>query len=61
MAVRRINRNVFFFVYKKAGKIVSAQVRDVSLDGQKMTLTQLGVMTSGASANNIVIFERAPR
>lgn len=61
VAVRRINTRAFFFLYKKAGRIVSAQVRDVSADGRTMTLTQLGVNASGATTNNVVIFERGEK
>ena len=56
VALRRVNRHTIVFVYKNGGKLVSAQVRDVSPDLRTMTLIQLGVTASGAATNNTVIF-----
>jgi hypothetical protein len=58
VALRRVNRYSFMFIYKKAGRILSAQVRDVSPDLKTMTLIQLGVTASGSTTNNTVIFTR---
>ena len=46
------------FVYKKDGRIVSAQVRDVTPDLKTMTLIQLGTTASGSVINNTVVFDR---
>ena len=58
VALRRVNRHAILFLYKKDGKIVSAQVRDVSPDLKSMTLTQLGITAAGAVMNNTVVFDR---
>ena len=58
VALRRVNRHTFMFVYRKSGHIVSAQVRDVSPDLKTMTLIQLGVTASGVPTNNTVVFTR---
>jgi hypothetical protein len=58
VALRRVNRHTFMFIYKKSGRIVSAQVRDVAPDLRTMTLIQLGVTASGSTTNNTVVFTR---
>lgn len=58
VALRRVNRQTFMFIYRKSGRIVSAQVRDVSPDLQTMTLYQLGTSPSGTPTSNTVVFTR---
>lgn len=56
VALRRINSHVILFIYKKEGRVLSAQVREVSADRRTMTLTQLGVNAEGRVLNNTVFF-----
>ena len=58
IALRRVNRHTILFLYKKEGRILSAQVREVSADLKRMTLIQLGTSPSGTAINNTVIFDR---
>lgn len=58
IALRRVNSHTILFLYKKEGRIISAQVREVSADLKSMTLIQLGIGTSGNPINNTVIFNR---
>ncbi|MBI4445074.1 MAG: hypothetical protein HY645_04120 [Acidobacteria bacterium] len=58
IAMRRINSHTILYMYKKAGNIMSAQVRYIHPDGKTQTMTHLGVSANGQPIDNTVVFER---